>query len=150
METPTTRTPRMRNSVRGKPPVGKPVVPTTSVKKPRDIDVTYTPNGIEVDNDPECVMQGSMVIWKLKKGGSKAAKARITFEKGVSFFPGNSPPNEAVISFKNGSATLNGMAPIYFQGGDPQVRRDKYTVTYLDSAGSPIADLDPDIRTNGP
>ncbi len=150
METPATRTSSTKGSIPRKPAAGKRVVPATSVKKPRDIDVSLTASGIEVDNDPECVMQGSKVIWTFKRGGSKAAKARITFKKGVDFFPGTPTPHIGEVVFKTGTATLVGLAPIYFKTGPPQAHRDKYSITYLDSAGSPIADVDPDIRTNGP
>src|SRR6185503_14548622 len=102
-----------------------------------DIDVVFrTGQPAMVLQDPEAVMQNEILNWRMHTAGTPVHSVRIVFASPeAAFFPRPKPPppptNEIKKVVQHGQS-IWGQAPIYFNGGPPQSRPDKYTIEAFD------------------
>ena len=123
------------------------------------IDVIHDAGQIKVITGSVAVMQGDPIVWCFHSDHPRVGGVRLEFPNGAPFLKPNSPPHTFTRKLENGTGLIHGWAPIYFsaeaaesKGGEPEakVRKDKYTITFFDTEGKKLDELDPDIRTNGP
>ncbi len=133
----------------------------------QQIDVLFPPVGDPtVHEDCHAVMQGELIMWKVRSENPAVEKVRIEFSDGdpePGFFPIDGArvrqitrglswvsPSRAVgaEAGRIGFALVWAQAPEIVSATPP--RKNKYTVLGIDAAGAVVAKLDPQIITEHP
>lgn len=114
-----------------------------------DVHVVFPRDGgVAIHDDVKPVIKGHFVHWHVHSMNERVASVKIEFaDNDATYFPVGSAFQSHFEKPLAKGPTIWGQVPKYKPNGR---RRDKYTVTGLDSTGGVVARLDPIIIPDDP